>query len=325
MSRRSTLAGAAAVALVASAAVPAWAGQGNGNGSSTPTSIESQVSVVASDSGAGGKHLVSVGGSWTPPACWYEPHFTADQYDQYWQDLLAAMPPGSFKSDAQKQYDALKAENFNRDKAGQWWVLVKSKAAWDLPVTDQCTQNAGAIFVPPAGPPAGVPAVTPQMLSKIAYAATKLPPPQVKLSPAADKQTVNLATYVSFGQPLSPVTVTASLDYAGVRIAASTLAVPTSLHVDAGTDDASPRSCTYSFTKSGSGYQVDSSGANCNITYQRSSRGGTYPLTAEVTWKVTWTPSTNPYGAPANPLPNGLTGGVPQDVVVKEIQTIVTG
>ncbi|MEW1914416.1 hypothetical protein AB0442_39520 [Kitasatospora sp. NPDC085895] len=239
--------------------------------------------------------------------------------------MLAGLS-GAMGADAQKQYDALKADgDFHRGQDGRWWGMVKTQKAWDLPVTTPCTQNPGIVWVPTGRPPAGILAVTPEMLSKLAYGATKLPPPTVKLSPAADKQTVNLPTYITFDRPLQPVSVTASLTYSGVNIAASTLAVPVSLRIDAGTNYASPASCTYNFAKSGSGYQVDSSGADCNITYQRSSRGGTYPLTAQVTWKVTWTPSSNPYGAPANPLPNGLTGGTPQDVVVKEIQTIVTG
>jgi len=306
----------------------AWAGFGTDPTGSVPNpaSIESRITLTASDVGAGAKHLSSIGGSWDPPSCWYEPAYTPEQFDAAWQTLLAGLS-GSFKSDAQKQYDELKAnQDFHRGQDGLWWVMVKAKKAWDLPVTSTCTQSAGARWVQTGNPPAGLLTVTPQMLSKLAYAATKLPPPSVKLSPAPDRQVVNLPTYVSFDRPLSPVSVTASLDYAGITVAASTLAVPTALRVNAGTDEASPSSCTYTFSKGNDGtYRVDSSTADCNITYQRSSRGATYPLTAEVTWKVTWTPSSDPYGAPANPLPNGLTGGTPQDVIVKEIQTIVTG
>lgn len=269
--------------------------------------------------------MTSSGGSWDPPACWYEPQYTPEQFDAAFQALLKTLS-GANGTAAQQQYDALKADHdFHRGEDGLWWGMVKTKKAWDLPNTAPCTQSPGVQWVPTGKPPAGMLAVTPQMLSKLAYGATKLPPPMVKLSPAPDKQTVNLATFVSFNQPLKPVSVTASLDYAGVRIAASTLAVPTSLRVDAGTDDASPRTCTYQFTQSGSGYQVDSSTSSCNITYQRSSRGGTYPLTAEVTWHVSWTASKDPYATPANPLPDGLTGGAPQNVVVREIQTVVTG
>ncbi|MFD9125419.1 hypothetical protein [Kitasatospora sp. NPDC059571] len=317
----------AAALVVAATAVPsAHADLGTGwGGSTTIGTIESHVELRVNDAGQGGTHLTSVGGSWDPPACWYEPEYTPEEFDTAFQQLLASLA-GAIGAEAQKEYDALKADqDFHRGQDGRWWGMVKTKKAWDLPTTATCTQQPGIVWVSTGNPPAGMLAVTPLMLSKLAYGATKLPPPSVKLSPAPDKQTVNLPTYVTFAEPIQPVSVTASLDYEGVHIAASTLAVPVSLRIDAGTSDASPALCTYPFTKSGSGYQVDSSVASCNITYQRSSRGGTYPLTAQVTWKVTWTPSSNPFGAPANPLPDGTTSGVPQDVIVREIQTIVTG
>ncbi|MEV7775421.1 hypothetical protein [Kitasatospora sp. NPDC086791] len=308
---------------------PAFADFGGdpGGGTPTPWSIESHVTLTMHDNGTGAdaKHLVS-SGAWDPPACWYEPEYSPEQFDAAFQALLQSLSGASGGADAQKQYDALKQDHdFHRGENGAWWVMVKSKKSWDLPNTTPCTQSPGVQWVPAGNPPAGMLAVTPQMLSKIAYGATKLPSPTVKLSPDAGRQTVNLPTFISFDQPLQPVSVTASLDYAGFSIAASTLAVPVALNVDAGTDDASPRSCTYEFTQSGGGYQVDSSSSSCNITYTRSSRGGTYPLTGRVTWRVTWTPSKDPHAAPANPLPNGLTDSTPQNVVVKEIQTTVTG
>ncbi|MFJ9521325.1 hypothetical protein ACIRPK_24120 [Kitasatospora sp. NPDC101801] len=324
----STSAGVLAVALVvtAVAAGPARADRGTGWGSTPSVGvIESHVEVEVSSSGKEGKHLTSVGANYDPPACWYEPQYTGEEFDAAYLALLAGLS-GAMGAEAKAEYDRLKADgDFHKGQDGRWWGMVKTKKAWDLPTTAPCTQSPGIVWVPTGNAPAGMLAVTPLMLSKIAYGMTKLPPPQVSLSPRADQQTVNLPTYVKFGQPIQPVTVTASLNYSGVRIAASTLAVPVSLRIDAGTNDASPASCSYEFAKVGGGYQVDSSGEACNITYQRSSRGATYPLSAQVTWRVTWTPSTNPNGAPANPLPNGVTGGVPQDVIVREIQTIVTG
>ncbi|MFF4343204.1 hypothetical protein ACFY00_25155 [Kitasatospora sp. NPDC001540] len=325
--RRALGAAAAALALAAAAVPTARAEIGTGwGGSSTPAigSIESHVEIKVSNSGQSGKHLTSIGGSWEPPACWYEPQYTPEEFDAAYQALLEQLH-GAMGAEAKAEYDKLKADgDFHRGQDGRWWGMVKTNKAWDLPVTAPCTQRQGIVWVPTGNPPADLLAVTPLMLSKLAYAATKLPPPSVTLSPAADHQTVNLPVFVSFEQPIQPVTVTASLNYSGVNIAASTLAVPTSLRVDAGTGDADPGVCTYRFVKSGGGYQVDSSHADCNITYLRSSRGGSYPLTAQVTWKVTWTPSANPYGQPANALPDGVTGGQPQDVVVREIQTVVT-
>ncbi|GAA2810688.1 hypothetical protein GCM10010441_39180 [Kitasatospora paracochleata] len=323
-----TSAGAVAVALAATVAASATAHADRGTGwGSAPSvgAIESHVEIQVSGAGADGKHLTSLGGNYDPPACWYEPQYTPEQFDAAYQQMLAGMS-GAMGAEAKAEYDRLKADqDFHRGQDGRWWGMVKTKKAWDLPVTAPCTQQAGIVWVPTGKPPAGMPVITPVMLSKLAYGATKLPPPHVALSPRADQQTVNLPTYVKFDQPIQPVSVTASLNYSGISVAASTLAVPVSLRIDAGTNDASPASCTYDFVRSGSGYQVDSSGSSCNVTYQRSSRGGTFPLTAQVTWKVTWTASTNPNATPANPLPDGVTGGAPQDVTVREIQTIVTG
>lgn len=297
-----------------------------GGGTPNPWSIESHVTLTMHDNGGdGAKHLVSAGGSWDPPACWYEPAYTPEGFDAAFLKLLEGLGSTSGGAEAKAQYEALKADkDFHRGEAGAWWGMVKTKKSWDLPVTANCTQSPGIRWVPAGAPPAGLLTVTPQMLSKIAYGATKLPSPTVKLSPEADRQTVNLPTYVTFDQPLKPVSVTASLDYLGYSIAASTRAVPVALEVDAGTDSASPRTCRYTFAASGSGYTVDSSSSSCNVTYQRSSLGGEYPLTGKVTWKVTWTASKNPNAAPANPLPDGLTDATPLGVVVKEIQTKVT-
>ncbi|WP_431681956.1 hypothetical protein [Kitasatospora sp. KL5] len=324
---RRLAAGPVAAALVAALAVPAAAYDhgGGGTGTSTGTSITSQVRLtVNSGGGQGVQHLTADDTSWTPPPCWFEPRFTAEQYQAYWEnEILPAA--GSFKQYVYPQYEALKAIDFNKGKDGLWWGLTFANRAWDLPSYEQCFQKAGETWVTPAGPPAGVPAVTPQLLSRIAYAATKLPSVQVALSPAADSQVVNLPTYVKLDQPLAPVSVTAQLDVLGVRIAASTLAVPVSLQVDAGTDEAAPSRCTYPMAKAGGSYQVNSEGSGCNITYQRATNGKRYPLTGRITWKVTWTASANPYAAPTGALPDGTSTSTPQDVAVKEIQTVVTG
>ncbi|MFB7674115.1 hypothetical protein ACFC26_22150 [Kitasatospora purpeofusca] len=321
---------AVVLAALAASLLPAQAhadfGGDPGGGTPNPWSIESHVTLTMNQNGGeGSKHLVSAAGAWDPPACWYEPAYTAEGFDASFQALLQKLAGTSGGADAQKQYDKLKADgDFHRNEQGAWWGMVKSKKAWDLPSTTPCTQSPGIQWVPAGGPPPGLLPVTPQMLSKIAYGATKLPSPEVALSPSADRQTVNLPTFISFNRPLQPVSVTASLDYLGYSIAASTFAVPVSLEVDAGTDEASPRTCTYPFTASGGGYVVDSSSNGCNVTYQRSSRGGTFPLTGRVKWKVSWTASKDPRATPANPLPDGLTDAAPQAVVVREIQTVVT-
>ncbi|RZB17839.1 hypothetical protein StrepF001_18705 [Streptomyces sp. F001] len=115
---------------------------------------------------------------------------------------------------------------------------------------------------------------------------------------------------------------TASINYKGVQMAATTVAAPVALKVEAGTADADPQTCTYDLVKGKGGYTVDSKDAGCNVTYRRSSGTGTYPFKASITWKVTWTDSADPDGAPQQPaLPDGLST-YEQDVTVKEIQAV---
>ncbi|MEU8352103.1 hypothetical protein [Streptomyces sp. NPDC048845] len=133
---------------------------------------------------------------------------------------------------------------------------------------------------------------------------------------------MNLGTYAKFDAPLDQVWVTASIDYMGYSVAATTVATPESLTVNAGTEYAEPSSCTYDLAKSGDGYKVDSKGSDCNITYRRSSRNDSYELTAELTWRVHWTASADPGGPLQQPaLPDG-TSSTTEDVVVKEVQSI---
>ncbi|MEK8170803.1 hypothetical protein NKH77_18255 [Streptomyces sp. M19] len=178
------------------------------------------------------------------------------------------------------------------------------------------------LWIGPADPSARDPVIDPEILAGLAYNRTKLPAPPVRLSPAADKQVVNLETYVSFAQGLDRVWVTASLNYPGIDIAATTVATPTALHIDAGTSSAQPSSCTYDLVRKDGGYGVDSEGADCNITYRRSSGDSAYGLKASITWKVIWTASADPDGPAQQPaLPDGETT-VEQDVSVREVQSV---
>ncbi|WND18956.1 hypothetical protein [Streptomyces violaceus] len=133
--------------------------------------------------------------------------------------------------------------------------------------------------------------MTPETLSELAFNSTKLPTPPVELQPSADRLLVNLGTRVAFNGGLDRVWTTASLDYKGVQLAATTVATPVALKVDAGTADADPQSCTYDLVKGKDGYTADSEGAGCNVTYLRSSGSGTYPFKASITWKVTHGPT----------------------------------
>ncbi|WP_158687644.1 hypothetical protein [Streptomyces sp. AA1529] len=131
-----------------------------------------------------------------------------------------------------------------------------------------------------------------------------------------------------YGRPAGPVWVTASIDYLGLDIAATTIATPKSLKADAGTHEAAPHTCTHDLEEVKGGYQVDSKGADCNISYKRASgdggQHGTYPFKASLVWDVAWTDSASPDGPPVGdpPLPDGQST-YEQDVTVREIQSIV--
>ncbi len=328
--RAGLVAGLAAAALLLAPAA-SWAGDGgnggsgstrggSGDGSTISATADSHV-VVHGDSPGDGAPLVSSDASYAPPPCWYEPRFTPEQYLVYYRQSLVGWDTG--KSYVKKQLDTLEGEHYNIGKKGLWWQLDYNTSMPAFTALDDCPYQDDTIWVPTGDPTPPPGALTPEELSRIAYSATRLPAPPVTLSPSPAKQVVNLPTYVSFAAPLRRVWVTASLHELGVDIAATTVATPVSLRVDAGTADASPGSCTYPLTAAGGGYRVDSRHAGCNITYRRSTGGGSYPLTARITWKVTWTASRDPDGPAERPaLPDGLST-YRRAVAVREIQTVV--
>ncbi|MGW2228068.1 hypothetical protein [Streptomyces formicae] len=189
---------------------------------------------------------------------------------------------------------------------GAWWYRTydvdRLRAGNATPAEmAKCTPIKPVQWVEEGDPPKE--AISPLVLAGLAYARTKLPAPPVTLRPAADNPIVNLATHVKFDAPIDPFWVTAHFDHLGVDIAATTVAKPVALRVDAGTEFADPQSCTYDLTKSKSG-------------------DGAHPLQARVTWKVTWTDPAAPEGPARQPaLPDGLST-FEQDVAVTEIQSI---
>lgn len=138
---------------------------------------------------------------------------------------------------------------------------------------------------------------------------------------------------VSFTDALPRTWVTAQLNVNGYALAATTVATPASVTVNAGSPDASPSSCTYKLAPNGNNYQVDpgstrcsdgSAGPNAGIVYRRRTPAGTtYPVTATVTWNVTWTDTASPDSPPqTNPALGPLTlTTAPLPVTVKEIET----
>lgn len=335
MSRRTTgagiVTGGTALALLA-AASPAHAGLGDGQGGTvqekkpTPKSgggdtVGMHVS-VRGNAPASGTPMTPVGTTdWEPPACWYEPMWKPKAYKKALQsENPTPQVLGDYAEEYQTHQKKREKQDYNIGKKGLWWSLHHEAGSDDA----ACLAKERETWVPEGGPPTDPAALSPELLSKIAYANTRLPTPPVKLSPA-DAQVVNLDTQVSFKAPLERVWVTASIDHLGVDIAATTVATPKALTVKAGTEHAEPKTCTYGLSKARGGYQVESTGADCNIIYKRSpGKGGTYPFSASLVWDVTWTDSADPDGPPVDEpaLPDGQST-YEQDVTVKEIQSIV--
>ncbi|MFF2844787.1 hypothetical protein ACFVT5_00445 [Streptomyces sp. NPDC058001] len=329
--RRAAVGIGAAVCLsvVLGGAVPAYAGSERNEGDSGSTqppnrggesgdgTIGAHINLNRHAPGGGTKTtpVRPINPNWKPPVCWYEPEYTPEEYEKFIKDAYngAQEPAASYA----KKRDG---EKYHKGDDGLWWKVAFRNDTYQeaCPIS---TDN-WEIWVPPADPQPDPNKITPEKLSELAYNATELPAPPVRLKPGADRLVVNLGTRVAFEGDFDRVWTTASINYKGVQMAATTVATPVALKVEAGTDDADPQTCTYDLTKGKGGYQVNSEDAGCNVTYRRSSGSGTYPFKASITWKVTWTDSANPDGPAQQPgLPDGLST-YEQDVAVKEIQSV---
>lgn len=267
----------------------------------------------------------------SPAPCWYEPStlFTSTLLRAaYAFPLVNLVVLALTGGDTGKNFD------FHADEKGHWWEFVYNPA---MPLPDaqaQC-QLSGAIleWVPNANA-APQNAVTAWKMAAAAAKIVPITPPQLTLQPGADNQVVNLPTLVSFTDPLPRTWVTAQLNVDGFALAATTIATPATVTVNAGSPDASPSSCTYKLAPNGDTYQVDpnstrcsdgSSGPNAGIVYRRPTPAGvTYPVTASVTWNVTWTDTASPDSPPQTyPTLNPLTLTTPpMPVTVKEIESV---
>jgi hypothetical protein len=262
--------------------------------------------------------VTSSDAGFTPPVCWY-----------------TSFTPGEFKKEIDRRYDAagqsgaetvadyyneiqsqMTGIKYHKGDKGSWWVLTWDDSALNNPDGPMCPYSTGWMWQGPNDPPPPL-KISPEVLAQAAYGQMTLPTKGVTLSPRPANQKVNLPTYVSFENGIAQVSVTAQLD----DVAATVVAVPKLLRVDAGTSYAQPAGCDYSFTGSGGRYAMNSAGADCNITYRKATEGGgAYPLQAALTWLVTWTPT-----ADARPGGQGMPDGVSdfnQPVEVQEIQTV---
>lgn len=286
-----------------------------------------QSSVTFTINGSGTTVAAPTG--WTPPACWYEPSFFTPTFLQVAYllplvgDVIVMVTGGDTGTNG----------DFHAGQKGRWWGFVYNPAMPDAEARCDLPGYPILEWVPSVTPP-------PQEAVsawKMAAAAAKVMPvnvPALTLRPGADGQVVNLPTLVSFTDPLPRTWVTARLNVNGFALAATTIATPASITVNAGSPDASPSSCTYSLASNGGNYQVDpsstrcsdgSAGRNAGIVYRRPTPAGvTYPLTATVTWNVTWTDTASPDSPPqATPALGPLTLTTPPiPVAVKEIESV---
>lgn len=294
--------------------------------SSTPTSangrLSSRVTVTGpgKSGGSGTQPITSSDVNFSPPDCWYE-SFTPDEFkgvlDQRYTDA-GNNHAGTIYDYYYGVRNNMEDIHYHKGDDGSWWLLVYNP---DLPADTggNCTLTEGWRWVGPGDPPVpGV--VTAKMLSDVAYKETQLPVGKIQLSPSAQNQKVNLATYVKFAAALPETWVTAQVP--NPPVAATVVADPYSLHVEAGTGFADPRSCDYRFVPSGDAYNVDTSGSGCNLTYRKATpHGGSYTLTVQITWHVHWTASADRNGPVAQTLADGYTTTT-QNVTVQEIQAV---
>ncbi|MFE8960701.1 hypothetical protein [Streptomyces iakyrus] len=261
--------------------------------------------------------------SWSPPPCWYAPKYTPEQLKKYLEPTWEAGSTG-YEWDAKQRDRYVNGhpyKDFNKDKTGKgyFWDSFVDKSF--PPGWDSCEKP---IFWVDQGdpPPADIEnAVTPEVLAELAYAEVRVPSTKVTLAPAAQTK-VNLPTWAWLdAADFKPVSVTASVPVIG--IAATATAVPTSLRIEPGTEDAVtyPASgvCAINDGRIGEPYVKGKANRTppCGVKYLRSSGDGTYPLQATVTWKITWTGT----GGTGGDLPDG-TFGATQDLAVQEIQAV---
>lgn len=269
---------------------------------------------------AGGTPMAPVrGGQWEPPACWYEPRYSPEEFSAYATTVDVRHGEGTSREGGVRA----KYPDMHIGDKGQWYIMrYDTSSTGGTP--QKCLDQDGFVFVGPDDPaPTDAPVLDPEILAGLAYRKTTLPAPPLALSPKPKQQVVNLATHARFAKKLGRVWVTAAIQEAGLDLAATTVAEPATLRLVAGTDDADPASCTYDVAESdGGGYAVDTEDADCNLTYRRvTAKGAAHTLKAYLTWRVSWAEGDSPDGTPRHQMPDGESVDEVA-VTVKEIQAI---
>lgn len=266
------------------------------------------------------------------PGCWFEPStfFTPGTLK-----FISNMPFVNILMPLLTGADTGTNGDYHDGQKGSWYEFVFNPA---MPLPE--AQAKCDVMRPPLlewVPDATTPPGNTVSAWKMAKAAEKVLPvatPTLTLRPPAGSQVVNLSTLVSL-ETFQRTFVTASLNVNNFTLAATTIATPVSITVNAGTADASPSSCTYTLASDGGktpSYQTDpnsthcsdgSSGPNAGIVYRRPTAAGTtYPLTATVTWNVTWTNTANPDDPPQGSLGTLTLTSPPTPVTVNEVESI---
>ncbi|MFD4345693.1 hypothetical protein ACFWQ6_12650 [Streptomyces coelicoflavus] len=304
-------------------------GSNDGDGGQT---LESRI--VYTGSTGGDKAEASEGftpaGDWSPPACWYEPKWTPDEFaDEFrngW-DIPHASGVGEAYRAAQDYYiNGNPYKDFNKKQAGKgiWWDAVRDETRAEAGDPSAFACDTKTFWVENGEAPNVENAVTPEVLAQLAYARIRVPDTRVTLAPP-NATKVNLPTWAWLDQTtFDEVAVTASLDVDGVNIQATTTAKPVSLKLDPGTDDADtyPASGECTINAGGTIGEPYAKGKAdqappCGVKYLRSSGDGTFNLQATITWEVAWTGT----GGAGGDLPDGhFKNG--QAVTVQEIQAV---
>jgi enoyl reductase len=303
-------------------------GQGHQQGGKNGQNIDaSAYSVSYEPASPPAGHPLTATDGWMPPACWLAPVATPQELKVEREGVWAEDSTGYVWDAAQRDYyvNGHPHKDFeiaNADK-GMWWNGQVNPNRLADAASLSCFKERDDWVLNGATPPAG-PVVTPQVLAESAYDRIRIPDKVVSLSPDAQHtQTVNLSTWAWLDSTsIPPVSVTARLN--SLNIWATTTARPVGLHLNAGTPDADlyPSSGDCAKNTDGSiGAKYRTGDGNtpppCGLVYRRSSGGGTFPLTATITWQVSWVGSGSTGG--------NLTDGVfdtTQDVTVQEIQTV---
>ncbi|NJP65056.1 hypothetical protein [Streptomyces spiramenti] len=293
--------------------------------------------VIEGDTGGGGQ-MSPVMTTWEPPACYFAPKWTAPEFKAWWTGhvlpMAGNMESAEFTSELTREHKKLygpdgryEDHNVARADEGTWWGVYINPNARGTQEAMACYLDESYIWVehsdpPPPGP--GVPDAA--MLAELAYEHVDIPGLSFEVSPAADAQKVNLATWVWLpASELGSVSVTARLDgYAS--LSSTVTARPVSVSLDAGTADATVHAGSGGCAVSSAGvigaeWTSARKGETppCGVTYHRATHGGGgYELSATVTWEVSWEGSDGSGGD----LPSGEFGSS-LPVQVQEVQTIV--